>query len=265
MPRRSLLAFCLLSSACTSLGPIPGATGASVMPRPSPGFELQTGIVPGYYLSQATSSDDSEGAALVQTSAFLEPGKLIGLEGLALGARAVGGDDDRGHLEPMLRYRHGLTDYFAVGVVGFGTHAQGSHENASYSMTRGGLEAGVDLRAIPKNHFLEIHLLGGGSLTGLSATGRYCQSNDGYGTDCGENPANAKAHVAGAYPSAFAGIALDVANHLGPLHGLRAQGLVAAGTMPSVRFGEQGSAKSWTSLGLTLSLALGAWETSRGE
>jgi len=59
-----------------------------------------------------------------QYSAFVEPGKLIGVESLAIGARYVGGGDDSGHFEPMLRYRHGLTDYFAVGVVGYGTHAR---------------------------------------------------------------------------------------------------------------------------------------------
>lgn len=124
-------------------------------------------------------------------------------------------------------------------------------------MTRGGLEAGFDLRAAPKNRYIEVHVLGGGSVTGLSAKGRYCQTQDGYGMACDGMPPNVEAQVAGAYPSLFVGLALEVANRLGFFHGLRVQTLAAAGTMPSIRYGEQRSATSWTSAGVGLAVAFG--------
>ena len=260
MTPRSLFALALLTSACTQLGPVPGVTGASVLPRPSPGIEAQAGLLPGYFLSDATADADTRGTTVSQVSGFVEPGKLIGVENLAVGVRHVSGGDDSGHFEPMLRYRHGLTDYFAVGVVGFGTHAKASYDQASYSMTRGGLEAGLDLRIVPKNHWAELHLLGGASAMGLSAQGHYCQRDDGYGTSCEGSPANASARIEGIYPSVFGGISVDLANRLGFFHGLRAQALVATGTMPTVRFAEQMKAEGWSSFGLALSVALGAKE-----
>lgn len=259
MITRLLVALAVLSSACSGsgLGPVPGVTAASVTPRSSPGIEVQRGIVPGYDLRDATTNPETRGDAFAQTSAFVEPGKLIGLEDVALGARYVSGGTFRGHFEPMLRYRHGFADSFAVGVVGFGTHASHSLDDASYSMTRGGVEIGFDLLASPRNHVLELHLQAGGSATVLSADVHYCQNAFFYPAPCDGAPPNTSVHFAGAHPVVFGGFSLDVANRLGHFHGLRAQLLIATGTMPSASFGTQKS-ESWTSFGLMLSLGLGA-------
>lgn len=274
------IGFCALSaSACTTLGPMPGVTGATVVPESRPGAEVQAAFVPGYFLSEATQEGKAgadnrfpSGTTLQQLSGFIEPGKLVHLPGLSVGGRYVSGGDGPGYFEPMLRYRAEVVDGLALGAVGYGTRASGSAEGASYSAIRGGVEASADFRVLPKSRWVEIHLTGGGSLTGLSAEGRYCQDENGFGRSCATSPsgiiepANAAARIQGAYPTGFGGLALDFAKHSGGIfHGVRFVFLTAVGTMPSVRFGEAQPATMWTSWGLGLSVAMGLPEASEAH
>lgn len=237
---------------------MPAVTGASVVPERA-GVEVQAALAPGYFLSSA-AKEEAHGSAVQQLSGFVEPGDMIGLPGLAIGARYVGGADDAPYLEPMVRYRLSLADALSIGAVGYGTHAKGSAAHASYEMTRGGVEASGDFRLTPESRWIEIHLLGGGSLTGLSAKGAYCQAATGYATSCEDRAADASARTGGLYPAAFGGIALDIAKHDGVLHGMRALAIGAGGTMPHVRWGEQAAARTWFSWGIALSVGVGASE-----
>src|SRR5262249_11457637 len=143
----------------------------------------------------------------------------------------------------------------------YGTPASASRQSASYSATRIGAEAAVDWRVTPDSNWVELHLLGGGSVTGLNASGEYCLAANGqYGIDCGDPPVNlTRADASGLYPALNAGIALDLGRRLPIIfHGGRLALLAAAGTMPTVMGGEQQSARSYGSLGLSLSFGLGA-------
>lgn len=245
--------------ACTTLGPMPAATGASVAPERA-GVEVQGALAPGYFLSD-TAKEEAHGSVIQQLSGFVEPGDTIGIPGLAFGGRYVGGADDSPYFEPMVRYRMRLAEPIAMGVVGYGTHAKGSAAHASYSMTRGGLEASTDLRVTPKSRWAEIHFLAGGGLTGLSARGAYCQGDHGYAASCDERLADTTARLRGAYPTGFFGVGLDIAKHHDSiLHGLRALVMGAGGTMPHVHWAEQAAARTWFSWGVALGVGMGAAE-----
>ena len=86
----------------------------------------------------------------------------------------------------------GFTDsrvYRQLGAVAYGTHASGDSRRANYSATRGGAELMFDFRATPRSNWVEVHLFGGGSLTGLSAKGDYCVDQNGqFGIDCPDPP-----------------------------------------------------------------------------
>jgi len=148
-----------------------------------------------------------------------------------------------------------------LGVVAYGTHAQGSQRQASFSATRGGLEAGGDLRLTPPNQYLELHLNASAAFTGLSAEGAYCVDQSGrYGVDCADGPnVLTEARAGGVYPSATAGLALDFARHLdSAFHGARLALGISGGTMPRLIAGEQRSARLYAAAGATLSVAFGA-------
>jgi hypothetical protein len=239
-------------------------TAQSVVPTPRPGGEAQIAAVPGYYLSESVQ-ENPQSSPIGQAAVMLEPGDLIGLPGLALGGRYVGSGDSGGYPEPMLRYRTHLDDQevFAVGGVVFGAYGHGSSDGASYEATRGGAEAGVDVRATPKSKWVELHLFGNLGFTGLDANGDYCLDADGrWGVDCGDAPvALTHAKASGFFPSAAGGLALDLARHLhGILHGGHIALHGAVGRMPHVESGQQTSGKTFTSAGLSLTLGLGASE-----
>ncbi len=85
---RSLIVLILIPVAgCTSLGAMPGMTGASYTPESRPGAEVSAGMVPGYALSSAATENISAGP-LVQVATFLDPGEWFGkASGLGLGMR----------------------------------------------------------------------------------------------------------------------------------------------------------------------------------
>jgi hypothetical protein len=146
-----------------------------------------------------------------------------------------------------------------VGVAFF-THASGSRNHASYSATRGGAEVGFDMRATPRDRWIELHANVSAALTGLSATGRYClDSTNQYGTDCSEPPTLTEAKGSGLYPSATAGLSLDFARHLATFfHGGRLSLGIAGGTMPTLISGVQKDAHWYGTGGASLTLGFGS-------
>jgi hypothetical protein len=233
------------------------------------GAEVQVAATPGFYLSKSTSTEP-EGAPAQQLAGWLDAGELVGAEGLAVGGRYIGGGDGGGYGEPMLRYRHGLDadDRFTLQAAGYGTVASGSHRGASYDATRFGAELALNGRITPESHWLELHGFIGAAVLGLSATGTYCvsASGSGVGVDCQEDGTDSivKGMVSGGFPGVFAGAGIDLARHLDiPFHGARLEGMVAAGTMPQVRNGERTDTKTWTTIGLAVTVRAGASETNK--
>ena len=243
---------------------MPASTGVAAVPASRPSFELQAGFIPGYYLSSAVQ-EKPKGASIGQASLLFEPDRWFALPGLILGVRAVGGEGTGAYGEPMLGYRAHLDSQqrLSLGIVGYVTHAGGSHNGASYSAARGGGEGVLDFRVTGQSQIFELHLFTSGSLTGLAADGEYClDADDRYGVDCEDPPVNlVSASAGGAYPSVAGGIALDFARGLPKaLHGGRLAAQVAGGTMPAVLGAEQVSARGYSALGLSLTLGLGAKE-----
>jgi hypothetical protein len=244
-------------------------TGQSVAPEPRPNLELQAGLVPGFYLSSSVT-DKPKGTPVGQAAAMFEPDELISLPGLAIGGRYVGGKDEGAYAEPMLRYRTLLDDEkrVAVGVVGFGTRASGSDRGASYSATRVGAEAGADLRMTDRSSWAELHMYAGASATGIFADGRYCESSQtGYAVDCPEGQTgDVKADLSGVFPSAFVGASLDFARHLdSAFHGVRLGTFAAGGLMPTFQGARQEENKTYATIGVALTVGLGAASRSDGS
>ncbi|MFO0564920.1 MAG: hypothetical protein U0263_04610 [Polyangiaceae bacterium] len=263
--RIACLGMLALLSGCTTLGPMPAITGQSVVPTPRPGVEAQVAGVPGYYLSDSVKSE-GKGTTVAQAAVMAEPGELIGLPGLSVGGRFVGDDENGGYPEPMLRYRRGLDDrgVFSAGVLAHGGYGHGSASGASYEATSGGLEAAVDARVTPESQWLEVHFTGSLGLSGLDANGDYClDANGRWGVDCDELSTNrTHAKASGFYPSVAGAIALDIARHLhGVMHGGRVALHGAVGRMPRVESAEQKDDKTYTAVGLSLTLGLGAVES----
>jgi hypothetical protein len=263
----TLVIVLALSAGCTTLGPTPATTGLSPVPVPRPGGELGFGFVPGYYLSNSVEENPS-GRPVQQATLMLEPGSLIGLPGASIGGRYVGKKEEGGYAEPMLRYRLHLDQEkrAALGINGFVTHASGENKQASYEMTRGGAEVIADYRMTTESEYIEVHVFGGAQLTALKANGEYCrdQKDLRFGADCPDPPAvpdKTKSEVAGFYPAATGGAALEFARHLsGVMHGIRLAGLAGFGSMPRVESSEQQSARFYGTFGGMLTIGLGGAE-----
>lgn len=244
---------------CTTLGPVPTVTGQAVSPEPRSNLEAQAAAVPGYYLSSAVQSEP-KGSPIQQGAAMFDPEDLIGVEGVGVGGRVVGGGDEGLYGEPLVRYRTYVDseERFAMGGLLYGTKASGGADHASYSMTRIGGEYAVDFLLTPKSKWVELHLNAGVGLLSLDASGRYCQGGDGFGADCDDREPNVSASVNGFYPTVFAGANFDLFRHLdSAFHGARLGLLFAAGQMPRVENAEQVSATGYASGGATLTLMLG--------
>jgi len=251
-------------TACTSLGPMPGVTGLNPIPEERPGVEAQLGYVPGFFLSDAVQADPS-GDVMLQFSGMFDPGSSLGAKGLSVGARYVSGHDGRGYFEPMMRYRRFLDRErrVALQAVGFGTRASGQSDGASYEALRGGLELASDIRITPENRWVELHLTGGASMTGIRAKGNYCMNEAGYGETCKDGrQGEAKADTSDVYPALFVGAYLDGFRHrTWYLHTLRLGAYMAGGKMPRVRMGQEtGVDGSWYSFGLNLIMGMGGAE-----
>jgi hypothetical protein len=243
---------------------MPGTTTmASSMPESRAGGSVHASIVPGFYLSDTTQQDPDQDH-LGQLAAMFEGGDLVSAPGLGVGGRLINGGDGPDYFEPMIRYRWFLDDddRLAMGLVAYGTVASGEARGASYSVARGGLELGTDIRATDEG-WLELHLLGGASLTGIAGDGTYCMNAEsGYGIDCDQDSnqiGETTADIDGFYPAAYVGLGFDFARHLdSPLHDIRLDTYLAGGTLPRIRFAElEDSPESWFTWGASLSFGFG--------
>jgi hypothetical protein len=252
-----------LTIGCTTLGPMPATTGMTSVPAGRPSVEGSVGFVPGYYLSE-TVKPDPTGAALGQAGVLVEPDSIIKVPGLVVGGRYVSSSSSGGYPEPMVGYRTYLGDDRALSMsaVGYAAYAHGSSNDASYSATRGGAEAGVDYRLTPEFEWFELHLGAAASVTGVSARGRYCVDSDSrYGVDCPDQPDQpvyVERSAGGLYPSAVGLVGVDVGRRLnGAFHGARVAVMLGGGTMPRVIAGKQEGAQAYSAGGLTVTVGLG--------
>jgi hypothetical protein len=248
---------------------MPAMSGVPITPAQRPSFELQGGVVPGYYLS-ASVQNEHDSAALPQLLALLEPDALIHVPGLYLAARAAGEPETGTALEPLVGYRTFVDEDERFGVmgVGFFAYATGEDQFASFSALRGGIEAGLDARLTPVSRYLELHANLGANLTGVDADGSYCVGTDGLsGVDCPDDPASRSlvtASASGLYPSGHAGLTLELGRHLNSVfHGARIGVDFAGGTMPTLRGGRQEGSTWYGAAGLSLTLGLGASTVER--
>lgn len=168
----------------------------------------------------------------------------------------------------MVRYRTAVDEEkrIAIGIVGYGTHASGSDRGESYSANRMGAEAGADLRMTDRSSWAELHMYAGASGTGIFADGRYCEdATTGYAVDCPENQTgDVKADLAGVFPAAFAGASFDFARHLdSAFHGLRLATFAAGGLMPTYQNAKREENKTYTAVGVALTVGLGATSPKR--
>ncbi len=251
-----------LSLGCTQLGPMAGATLNNVVPQDRAGVELQGATVPGWHVSDTVKEQES-GGSVTQLAVMVDAGKLLPTKGLGIGGRWVGSFDG-GYFEPMIRYRTFLDEgeRVALGLTGYATHASGSERGASYEMTRGGVELGVDVRVTPKNRWAELHVTGGASVTGVTADGTYCMNEAGYGRDCDSDTneqGDTTGQVSGAFPAAFAGVSLDLFRGIPVLHFLRLGAYMAGGAMPHARFNKEEPSRAWFAYGLNLTAGIGAF------
>ena len=189
-------------------------------------------------------------------------GKWLGVKGLVIGGRGVGGGDSSPVIEPVIRYRTFVDDNerFSLGLSAFGTYASGEAEGASYTAVRGGMEVAANMRVTPPYKWIELHLQTGISATGISATGTYCMNNDGLGTTCGEDQkTNADAEINGIFPTVFAGAVLDLF-HGFPIvfHGIKIGAYYSAGLMPTVVHAKQEDDRWWHMFGGQLTINFGA-------
>jgi len=258
--RHLATAVLLLSaaSACTTLGPMPATTGVSAVPVGRPSAELQAGVMPAYFLSDAADAGPASTPATSQLAAVFEPDRYLGTKGLILGARSWGESGDR-PFEPMIGVRRWLDERFAVAGIAYGTHTRGAQSGASYAATRVGGELAFDTTALPITRWLALHAQATVAATYLDATGRYCVTSDGDATDCDDGLRRVDASASGVYTSATAGISLDLARRpTGVIHGVRLAVLGAIGAMPRLHDGVQEPSKDlYRSIGLSLTVGIG--------
>jgi hypothetical protein len=258
MRAHPLIPVLLFATACTTLGPMPATTGLSAVPTNRPGVEVQTAVIPVFFLSDAAHGGDADAAASAQLSAIIEPDRLFGSKGLILGARTWGESGDS-PFEPMIGLRRRLDETFAIAAVGYGTFVRGESGGASYAATRLGGEAAIDATILPLG-YLEFHAQATLAATYFDARGQYCVSSNGEATDCDQYSRLVDGDLAGVYTSATAGLSLDIARRPhGVLHGIRIAMMGAVGAMPRIRDGVQSASNDhYRSFGLSLTIGLGS-------
>ena len=252
----------LWAAGCTTLGPMPATTGISAVPSGRPGVEAQVGLLPGYFLSEATQQPKSsqKGDPTGQVMALVEPDRLIEAPGLIIGARHWG-DHGEVSIEPFIGYRHRLDGDISLALIGYGTTMNGASRGASYSASRAGGELALDARVIAPARWLALHGQAAISATYLSADGTYCADSAGFGVDCDEDGTDrvVNGSLRGVFPAATASLALDFGRMpTSAFHSFRVALLGSVGVMPQLRDGVSTDGVRYVSLGLTLTLGLGA-------
>lgn len=256
---RTLILSLLAATACTTLGPTPATTGVSAVPVGRPGVELQAGVMPAFYLSDAANDGNGDSSGTAQLHAIIEPDRILGTKGLILGARKWGEDGDS-PIEPMIGYRRRLDNAFSIAGVVYGGHADGAQSGASYEATRFGGELAIDAGIQSRWSWLSGHLMASLSATYLDATGEYCVNGNGVAIDCDDDSRRVDGAVEGIYTAATAGVALDIARRPhGSVQSVRLFLLGAIGMMPSLRDGMQmPSNNGYFSIGTGLSIGFGS-------
>ncbi|HEY0483206.1 MAG TPA: hypothetical protein VGD37_37045 [Kofleriaceae bacterium] len=239
---------------------MPATTGIAAVPTGRPGIELQGGIAPGYYLSDATQAPDHKGQGSGHLLALIEPDHWLGTRGLFAGARTSGrhGEDTA---EPFLGYRGRLGDGFSLAAIGHGTVVRGADRGASYRAGRVGGELALDARLVAPLRWLELHGQAAVAAMYIDARGTYCADGAGLGVDCNQDSSDRMIDgtVRGVFPAATASLALDVGRlGTGVFHGGRLALVGTAGRMPLVRDGNATADTSYHSVGLTLTLGFGS-------
>lgn len=257
--RTMILALTLAATACTTLGPTPATTGVSAVPVGRPGVELQAGIMPAFYLSDAANDGSGDKSGTAQVHAIIEPDRILGTKGLILGARKWGEDGDS-PIEPMIGYRRRLDSAFSVAGIVYGGHADGSANGATYEAMRFGGELAIDVGIQSRWSWLSGHLMASASATYLDATGEYCVNGGGIAIDCEDESRRVDGAVEGVYTAATAGMALDLARRpQGSVQSIRLFLLGAIGMMPALRDGIQmPSNNGYFSIGMGLSFGFGS-------
>ncbi len=257
--RTMLLALTLAVTACTTLGPTPATTGVSAVPVGRPGVELQAGIMPAFYLSDAANDGSGDKSGTAQVHAIIEPDRILGTKGLILGARKWGEDGDS-PIEPMIGYRRRLDNAFSVAGIVYGGHADGEANGATYEATRFGGELAIDAGIQSRWSWLSGHLMASVSATYLDATGEYCVNGGGIAIDCEDESRRVDGAVEGVYTAATMGMALDLARRpQGSVQSVRLFLLGAIGMMPALREGMQmPSNNGYFSIGMGLSVGFGS-------
>jgi hypothetical protein len=243
---------------------MPATTGVSAIPAERPGVEVQAGITPGYYLSDSAQGSNA-GQPSSQLSVLLEPDRLLGLPGLIVGARQIGGDGDP-YLEPYIGYRRRVAPAVSFAAIGYGTASSATNGGASYSATQVGAEVAADVRLLEVADFVSVHWQIAAQVTELDASGHYCIDGSGLGVDCSapgsmaaQSDVMTSANVSGAFPAATASLSFDLGHRpTGVFHDLRLALMASAGQMPQLAFGQEVGRATFTSWGLSLTLGLGA-------
>ena len=245
------------ATGCTQLGPMPATTGISATPIGRTSLQGQVGVVPGFYASQS-AQNEPKGEPIRVGSLLFEPGKLLHVRGLLVGGRIIGHDNDT-PIEPFVGYRHQLSEHVALGGVAFGTAKRTEQNGASYHGTRFGGEAMIEANLAPEAHWFRPRAQAAVSVTRVMASGVYCVTDAGIGTDCSQDGPNevVTGKTVGVYPAGTASVTFDVGRHHGWFDGAQLAVLATVGRMPLVLDGREVGTETYSSLGATLTLGIG--------
>lgn len=256
------IAFVLVLSACTTLGPMPATTGVSAIPAQRPGFEAQLGAIPAFYLSRA-AQDKAGGGPVLAFSTLFEPDRWLDLPGLIIGARLFGQSGDTPG-EPYVGYRKKI-DQLSLAAVVYGTGKRSSSKLASYHATRGGIELAADVPLWSPAEWFAMHVQASLEATRIKATGTYCVDMMGLAIDCDQMDMSKNTLIDGAidgyFPAGTLTLGFDFGRRsTGIFQSARVAILGTTGQMPLVKNGAQVSTDYYASIGLTMTLGLGAPE-----
>ena len=256
--RNHLVIALLLAPACTTLGPTPLASGVSPRPNGRTSVTAGAGIVPGYFLSQATT-DAGGAAALPSIAIAVEPGDDV--PGLVVGARAVSIDVD-GQFEPILGYRREFGTANALALGGFlsGAHSAGAEASAAYQVDRVAGEVAFEARLTDPGSRFAVHGTSHATFSVSQVDGHYCVDTMGNGVDCSNDASvDVDASATLVAPALGVGLALTFTPRATRwLHRARLAAEVLAARVPRIANGAVDGGRGELSVGLSLEVSAGA-------
>jgi hypothetical protein len=250
----------LVLSACTTLGPMPATTGVSAIPAQRPGFEAQLGAIPSFYLSRA-AQDKSGGGPVLAFSTLFEPDRWLDLPGLLVGARLFGQSGDTPG-EPYVGYRKQV-DQLSLAAIVYGTGKRSTSKLASYHATRAGIELAADVPIWSPADWFALHAQASLAATRIKASGSYCVDVMGIAVDCDtmDQTKNTmiEGSVEGYFPAGTLTLGFDFGRRsTGVFHSSRVAIIGTTGQMPLLKNGAQVATDFYASIGLTMTVGLGA-------